>query len=107
MNGAHDIGGAGGLGPIDPGKDGLVFHDDWERTVFAMFVAVSATGLFNVDEFRHSIEQMPAEAYNSTSYYEKWLHAIEYICAAKGVMSPADVAARVAALKEAGHERSH
>jgi hypothetical protein len=37
MNGAHDLGGMHGLGPInpEPETEEPVFHADWEKRVFA------------------------------------------------------------------------
>ena len=36
MNGAHDLGGMMGFGAIAPETDEPVFHEEWERRVFAM-----------------------------------------------------------------------
>ena len=44
MNGIHDLGGMHGLGPINPEPNEPVFHDDWERRMFALFVATFAGG---------------------------------------------------------------
>jgi integrase len=44
MNGVHDTGGLDGLGPIVVEQDEPVFHADWERRVFGMFLPVFACG---------------------------------------------------------------
>lgn len=94
MNGVHDLGGLDGLGPIVVEKDEPVFHEEWERRVFGMFLPIFATGSFNIDELRHAIERMGAPAYLNTSYYEHWLHAYETLLVEKGVLTAAELAAR-------------
>ena len=41
MNGAHDLGGMHGLGPINPEPEAEepVFHTDWEKRVFGLALA--------------------------------------------------------------------
>jgi len=97
MNGVHDLGGMHGLGPIDIEQDEPVFHHEWERRVFGMFLPVFATGAFNIDEFRHAIERMGPK-YLATSYYEHWLAAFETLLVEKGVISADEFAARRVAL---------
>lgn len=102
MNGMHDLGGMHGMGPINPEPDEPVFHEEWERQVFGLFVATFAGGHFNVDEFRHGIERMAPAHYLESSYYEHWLHAIETLLVEKGTLARAEIEARMAELaKEA------
>lgn len=98
MNGIHDLGGMHGLGPIVVEADEPVFHHDWERRVFGMFLPIFACGLFNIDELRHAIERMGAPAYLNTSYYEHWLHAYETLLIEKGAITADEYAARRAAI---------
>ncbi len=77
MNGLFDLGGADGLGPIDPPKDEPVFRADWERVVLTMFPALSRAGWFVLDQFRHGIEVMDPAVYLKSPYYEHWLHSFE------------------------------
>ena len=102
MNGMHDLGGMHGMGPINPEPNEPVFHEDWERRVFGLFVTTFAGGHFNVDEFRHGIEQMAPAHYLESSYYEHWLHAVESLLVEKGTLRPEEINARMASLaKEA------
>ncbi len=102
MNGIHDLGGMHGMGALDVELNEPVFHAEWERRMFAVMLACFAGGHFVVDEFRHAIERMDPAAYVSTSYYEHWLHAVETLLLEKGVLSPAELEARQAAVvKEA------
>lgn len=97
MNGVHDLGGMHGLGPVVVEQNEPVFHHEWERRVFGMFLPVFATGAFNIDEFRHAIERM-GPRYLTTSYYEHWLVAFETLLVEKGMISADEFAARRAAL---------
>jgi nitrile hydratase len=101
MNGVHDLGGMHGLGSIAPEADEPVFHAEWERRMFALFVASFAGGHYNVDEFRHAIEKMAPAAYLQSSYYEHWLHAVETLLIERGVLTEAEITARMSELKEA------
>jgi nitrile hydratase beta subunit len=101
MNGVHDLGGMHGLGPIAPEADEPVFHEDWERRMFALFVASFAGGHYNVDEFRHAIEKMAPAEYLKSSYYEHWLHAVENLLVERGVLTEDEITARMTELKEA------
>lgn len=99
MNGIHDLGGMHGVGgPIEAEQGEPVFHHEWERRVFGMFLPIFACGFYNIDELRHAIERMGAPAYLETSYYEHWLHAYETLLIEKGVITREEYAARCADL---------
>ena len=49
VNGAHDMGGAHGFGPVVAEADEPAFHADWERRVFALTIAMGAAGEWNID----------------------------------------------------------
>lgn len=91
MNGIHDMGGMHGFGPVAPTPSEPPFEHEWQRHAMAMFAAVSAVGLFNVDEFRHTIEKMDPAEYLGTSYYEHWLHSLENLMLDKGVITQAEL----------------
>jgi len=75
MNGVHDLGGLTGFGPVREEENEPVFHEDWQRRVFALNIA-SLAFLGPVDRARHAIERMNAVEYLATSYYEHWIAAI-------------------------------
>ncbi len=87
MNGIHDIGGMDGFGPVVRESDEPVFHQDWEGRMFAINNLLIGSGLFNVDEFRHAIERIPAPRYLDSTYYEKWLDAVQTLLVEKGVVA--------------------
>ena len=94
MNGIHDLGGMDGLGPVAREKNEPVFHEEWERRMFALFISAFAGGHFNVDQFRHAIEKMDPVHYLESSYYEHWLTSLETLLVEKGVVSQEELDAR-------------
>ena len=103
MNGVHDLGGLDGMGPVNPDPNEPLFHAEWEKRVFGMFLPIFASGYFNIDELRHAIERMGAPAYLNTSYYEHWLHAYETLLVEKGAITADELAARQAAVAGGQH----
>lgn len=79
--------------PIPGIEDGARFHEGWEARIFGVWRTVTSAGLFTTDEFRHAIERMPPEAYDSMSYFERWLHAVQRVLVEKGHLTEADLAA--------------
>lgn len=97
MNGIHDMGGMDGFGPLVREKDEPVFHADWEGRMFAIANLLIGQGYFNVDEFRHAIERIPAPRYLDSTYYERWLDAVQTLLAEKGVVTREEMEQRGAA----------
>jgi nitrile hydratase beta subunit len=77
MNGAHDLGGMHGFGPVGIEKDEPVFHSQWERRMFALNLACGFHGKWNLDMTRYAREQMPPAEYLATTYYEHWLFGLQ------------------------------
>ncbi len=103
MNGVHDLGGMHGLGPIALEANEPVFHQEWERRMFALFVASFAGGYYNVDEFRHAIEKIDPAHYLESSYYEHWMFAFEETLVKRGFVTREELDARVAELRNGDH----
>lgn len=90
MNGAHDMGGMHGLGPIAPERDPPVFHHDWEARVHALTIASPTRG--NIDRGRHQRELIPGPDYLRLTYYEKWLAGLEALLLADGIITAEELA---------------
>lgn len=96
MNGAADMGGMHGFGPVVVERDEPVFHADWERRVLGMAYQVIGLGRSNIDAFRHGIERMNPVEYLTAGYYGRWLASIERILTEAGALGPGEVDARLA-----------
>jgi nitrile hydratase subunit beta len=90
----HDRGGWPTDAPIDRTDHVLT---DWELLTDALVGALGNVGVMNVDELRRAIESMPQEAYETASYYERWLFAMETILTEKGMLTPGEIEARLTA----------
>jgi nitrile hydratase len=93
VDGAHDLGGMHGFGPVPIEDDEPLFHEPWEGRVWAMMgTARRAT---TIDRFRSTIEQMPPARYLASSYYERWLWALERLTAEQGLLETSAAPAEV------------
>jgi hypothetical protein len=100
MNGAHDLGGRMGFGPIAAPLSEPVFHEKWEGRMAALMMAVP--GGWSIDEDRSACESMHPAKYLKTSYYEHWLQGLEsllkkYTPDSANPMRPEDIWAAVTA----------
>ena len=94
----HDMGG-------DPAGD--INHDQhdfalWEKRVDALMVLVSSAGLMNTDSLRRVLEDMGEEAYESMSYYERWIASVSQNMVEAGAFSTAELAEKMAQVKTRG-----
>jgi nitrile hydratase accessory protein len=80
-----------------PRRNGeLVFHDEWERRIFAIGVVLCEKGYYAWDDFREqliaSIARAGETAENpdlaATGYYEHWLEALEKTLDNRGIIFP-------------------
>jgi len=86
MSGMHDLGGLTCFGPTVREDDEPVFHDDWERRVFALSIA-SSTLFGPLDRRRHALETLDPIAYISSGYYERWLARLENLALEDGLVT--------------------
>src|SRR5207244_12487992 len=91
MNGAHDMGGVHGFGPVEPEPNEPVFHAEWERHAFAVTVAMGATGEWNIDMSRFARENRSPADYLAKSYYELWLAGLEQLLAECRLVAPEEL----------------
>ncbi|MFB9262501.1 nitrile hydratase subunit beta [Bradyrhizobium erythrophlei] len=93
MDGAHDMGGAKGFGPVVPEANEPVFHAEWERRAFAITVAMARPGGWNIDMSRFARENRPPEDYLSKSYFQIWLAGLETLMIERGLVSREEIEA--------------
>jgi nitrile hydratase beta subunit len=94
MNGAHDLGGMHGFGPVEIEPEEPVFHHEWERRAFAISLAAGFLGKWNIDQSRFAREQMPPAEYLATTYYEHWMFGLEKLLHDLKLVDRAEVVAR-------------
>jgi len=92
MNGAHDMGGMHGFGPIVVEADEPIFHAEWERDVAGTVLALIGSGRMAVDQLRRNIERQPPPQYLSNSYYENWLHSVTAMVLEAGLVTREELA---------------
>ena len=90
MDGIHDMGGMEGFGAVM--RDEEVFHAPWERRALGM--ALTASVRVNIDEFRHVVERLDPAIYLSSTYYGRWLAALEVRLVEHGAVTSDEVDAR-------------
>ncbi len=94
----HDMGG------LRAGKVKRGEHDYalWEKRVDAMMVLLSdkKRRLMNTDMLRRGIESLPPDAYDRMSYYQRWIHSIATMMLERGVVTRAELDARIARLRK-------
>jgi len=84
VDGVHDLGGMHGFGPVPIEADEPLFHEPWEGRVWRMLRTLMANT--TIDRVRYTIEQMPPDEYLASSYYERWLWALERLAGEQGLL---------------------
>lgn len=87
MNGAQDLGGQMGFGPVVPEPNEPPFHADWEKRALAITLACGAMGHWSIDASRHARESLHPVDYLTSSYYEIWIKALEKLLQAHGFVA--------------------
>ncbi|SFI45262.1 SH3-like domain-containing protein [Jannaschia pohangensis] len=98
----HDMGGAVAhplMGPM-PGDD----HDFaiWEKRVDALVILSGLKGAFTVDGLRRVLEDMGEEAFETMTYYERWVASLNQNLLEAGTYSVAELAERMDAVRARG-----
>ncbi|MBM3569717.1 MAG: nitrile hydratase subunit beta [Alphaproteobacteria bacterium] len=91
MNGAHDLGGVDGFGPVVPEPERPVFHHAWEKRAFAITLACGFLGRWNIDMARFAREDTDPLTYLKASYYQTWLRGLERLLVEKNLVSAAEL----------------
>ena len=94
----HDMGGAE-AGPV-PGDD----HDFalWEKRVDALVILAGLEGVFTVDGLRRVLEDMGEDAFETMTYYERWVASLNQNLLERGTYSVAELGARMDAVRARG-----
>lgn len=86
-------------GPIE--RDG---HDValWEKRVDALMVLCGSKGLMTVDGLRRVLEDMGPEAFETMSYYERWIASVATNLIEAGTVTQSEIASRMEAVARRG-----
>jgi len=91
MNGAHDMGGVHGFGPVEAEPNEPVFHAEWEKRAFALTLAMAMPGEWNIDMSRFARENRDPRDYLAMSYYQLWFAALEGMLKERGLVSDDEI----------------
>lgn len=94
----HDMGGAP-AGPVPTEQ-----HDFsiFEKRVDALMILCSAAGLFTVDGLRRVLEDMGEDAFETMTYYERWIASVNQNLIEAGTYSTAELAQKMAEVQARG-----
>lgn len=99
----HDMGGLA-AGPVLPAEHDYAL---WEKRVDALMMLLSHKDrqLLTVDELRRNIESLGAQAYDTMTYYERWIYAITQTLIQRGVITVDELGRKIEAIRarEAQH----
>jgi len=92
------------MGGQDAGSIDFSQHDFalWEKRVDALMIIGSARGHFTVDGLRRALEDMGEEAFETMSYYERWVAAINQNLVEAGVYTLEELGQKMEAVKARG-----
>lgn len=95
----HDMGGDP-AGSIDHNQRDFAL---WKKRVDALMVLCSAAGLMNTDSLRRVLEDMGTEAYETMTYYERWIASVSQNMVEFGAFTTTELAKNIAEVKSRGY----
>jgi hypothetical protein len=96
MRGPHDVGGLP-EGPIETEAHDLSF---WEKQIDGIRTIIGAKGIVTTHENRRYIEGLGDNAFETLTYYERWTAALAREMVEKGILTQAEIDARVREIRE-------
>ena len=92
VNGIHDLGGVlTSIGAIDLVDKPLNY---WQRSVHALLIVLASkkpNPVVSTDELRRTVEGLEKTAYDTWSYYDRWVVAMTMILLEKGYITQVDL----------------
>jgi Nitrile hydratase beta subunit len=71
----------------------------WEKRGHALADVLDYHKIINTEEKRRGVESLGTEMINSLSYYERWIVAFANILFQKGLLSPKELADKMAEIE--------
>ena len=86
------------IGGLTAGRIEQVDHvlEPWEKRCHALADVLDFHKLINTEEKRRGVESLGNEMIGKLSYYERWIVAFAYILFQKGVLTPEQLAIKMA-----------
>jgi hypothetical protein len=94
----HDMGGKP-AGPVDRHEHD---HALWEKRVDAIRGIANARGYFTVDGLRRALEDMGEQAFETMTYYERWMAATTQNLIGAGAFTVEELNARMEEVRARG-----
>lgn len=94
MQRQHDMGGMK-AGPVETADHAA---EPWAKLVTSLRAAMGDHDLMRVDELRRALEELPPETY-AQDYFERWSEAMVDLMEEKGLMTRAEILARMDEIK--------
>lgn len=93
----HDMGGLP-AGRVEPTEHDYAL---WEKRVDALMVLLSQRSkpLLTVDELRRNIESLGPDAYDTMTYYERWISAITQTLIQRGALTVDELGRKIEAIR--------
>ncbi len=74
----------------------------WEKRVDALLVLTSAKGYFTVDGLRRVLEDMGEDAFETMTYYERWIQSVNQNLLEAGAYTLPELSAKMAEVAARG-----
>lgn len=74
----------------------------WEKRIDALMILGSAKGYFTVDGLRRVLEDLGEEAFETMTYYERWILSVNQNLIEGGAYTTAELAAKMAEVSARG-----
>lgn len=94
----HDMGGDP-AGPVPTDQHDFAL---WEKRVDALMVLCAGKGLFTVDGLRRVLEDMGEDAFETMTYYERWIASVNQNLIEAGSYTTAELAEKMAEIGARG-----
>lgn len=92
MDGAHDLGGKQGFGPVAVDEKEEPFHSDWEGRMWAIARSIRSVGGWNIDWWRHTRELIEPVDYLSRPYFDQWMQTYAALLVDSGIATVKELA---------------
>jgi len=88
------------MGGMEAGPIDLHEHaaEPWAKLITAMVAAMREHDTMRIDELRRALEDLPSEVY-AQDYFERWSEAMINLLEEKGLLTRAEVEARMAEIR--------